>query len=305
MPGSPDSLALRSRRRSRVCAGCSSPRRSHDSVRGRVRGQRVVGGREQSGQDNLCVVQVLLGQSEPVDDRAGSRCSSSLSSRSERGSRARLMMKEAREGGPAGRVRAVSGASRCRPVRTAIASKSVGTAARVSPAGSRLCSVTDRVLRVSLARLSRSPVPAKDAHAVVTKALLVRLEALPGKEAELAAFLTGARSIVMDEPGTVAWFAIQFGPTSFGVYDVFPDGEARDAHLAGGVGQALGPNTGVLFSSRRSRRSTSAPTSFPGSHRPGPVGDRVGRTIGRSTSPSGGRGDQERSGAASSWPRHD
>ncbi|MFY9931542.1 MAG: antibiotic biosynthesis monooxygenase [Streptosporangiaceae bacterium] len=83
---------------------------------------------------------------------------------------------------------------------------------------------------------------------MVTKALLVRLEALPGKEAELADFLTGARPIVMEEPGTIAWFAIQFGPSTFGVYDVFPDDGARDAHLAGGVGQALGPNTGVLFS---------------------------------------------------------
>lgn len=83
---------------------------------------------------------------------------------------------------------------------------------------------------------------------MLTKALLVRLDALPGKEAELADFLTEARSIVMGEPGTIAWFAIQFGPSTFGVYDVFPDDEARDAHLAGGVGQALGPNTGVLFS---------------------------------------------------------
>ena len=74
------------------------------------------------------------------------------------------------------------------------------------------------------------------------------LEALPGKEEERADFLTQARSIVLDEPGTIAWFAIRFGPTTFGVYDVFPDDEARDAHLAGGVGQALGPNTGVLFS---------------------------------------------------------
>lgn len=83
---------------------------------------------------------------------------------------------------------------------------------------------------------------------MLTKALLVRLEALPGKEAELSDFLTKARSIVMEEPGTVAWFAIQFGPSSFGVYDVFPDDDSREAHLAGGVGQALGPNTGVLFS---------------------------------------------------------
>lgn len=82
---------------------------------------------------------------------------------------------------------------------------------------------------------------------MLSKALLVRLEALPGKEQELADFLTEARSIVMEEPGTVAWFALRFGPSTFGVYDVFPDDEARDAHLAGGVGQALGPNTGVLF----------------------------------------------------------
>jgi len=83
---------------------------------------------------------------------------------------------------------------------------------------------------------------------MLSKALLVRLEALPGKEQELADFLTEARSIVMEEPGTVAWFALRFGPSTFGVYDVFPDDGARDAHLAGGVGQALGPNTGVLFS---------------------------------------------------------
>lgn len=83
---------------------------------------------------------------------------------------------------------------------------------------------------------------------MTTKALFVRLEALPGKETELAAFLTQARTIVMDEPGTVAWFALQLGPSTFGVFDAFPDDDARDAHLAGGVGQALGPNIGVLFS---------------------------------------------------------
>jgi len=83
---------------------------------------------------------------------------------------------------------------------------------------------------------------------MVTKALLVRLEALPDKSTQLAEFLTGARSIVMEEPGTIAWFAVQFGPSTFGVFDVFPDDEARDAHLAGAVGQALGSNTGVLFS---------------------------------------------------------
>jgi quinol monooxygenase YgiN len=83
---------------------------------------------------------------------------------------------------------------------------------------------------------------------MLTKALLVRLEALPGKEEEISEFLISARAVVMEEPGTIAWFAVRFGPSTFGVYDVFPDDEARDAHLAGGVGPALGANTGVLFS---------------------------------------------------------
>ncbi|MDQ2759745.1 MAG: antibiotic biosynthesis monooxygenase [Actinomycetota bacterium] len=83
---------------------------------------------------------------------------------------------------------------------------------------------------------------------MVTKGLLVRLEALPGRESELEQFLESARSIVMSEPGTVTWFAIKMGPSTFGIFDVFPDDAARDAHLAGGVGQALGPNTGKLFS---------------------------------------------------------
>lgn len=83
---------------------------------------------------------------------------------------------------------------------------------------------------------------------MVTKALLVRLEALPGQEADLQSFLEEARSIVMQEQGTVSWFATRMGPSTFGIFDVFPDDAARDAHLAGRIGQALGPNTGRLFS---------------------------------------------------------
>ena len=83
---------------------------------------------------------------------------------------------------------------------------------------------------------------------MVSKGLLVRLEVKSDKESDAEEFLRSALPLVRQETGTVAWFAIQFGPSSFGVYDVFPDDDARDAHLAGGVGQALGPNTGVLFS---------------------------------------------------------
>lgn len=65
---------------------------------------------------------------------------------------------------------------------------------------------------------------------------------------ELAGFPTSAPSIVTDEQGATAWFASRFSPTSFGVFDVLPDDDARNTHLAGGVGPALGPNTDVLFS---------------------------------------------------------
>ena len=74
---------------------------------------------------------------------------------------------------------------------------------------------------------------------MVNVALLVRLESKPGKEAELAALLKGGLAIVQDEPATTAWFAIQMGPQSFGIFDAFPDDAGRQAHLAGRVAAAL------------------------------------------------------------------
>jgi quinol monooxygenase YgiN len=70
-------------------------------------------------------------------------------------------------------------------------------------------------------------------------ALYVPLEAKPGKEQELADFLKSALPIVEDEPGTVAWFAIQMSPSTFAIFDAFPDEAGRDAHLNGKVAAAL------------------------------------------------------------------
>ncbi|WP_097884264.1 putative quinol monooxygenase [Streptomyces sp. st140] len=81
----------------------------------------------------------------------------------------------------------------------------------------------------------------------VSKAVLVRLQALPGKEDEVRNFLNKGLSIVEGEPGTVRWFGIQFGPSSFGIFDAFPDDDGRQAHLSGAVAQALGERTGELF----------------------------------------------------------
>lgn len=83
---------------------------------------------------------------------------------------------------------------------------------------------------------------------MVNVALLVRLEAKAGKEAEVAAFLRGGLAIVEDEPATIAWFAIQLGPTTFGIFDAFPDEAGRQAHLAGRVAAALMAKAADLLS---------------------------------------------------------
>ncbi len=74
---------------------------------------------------------------------------------------------------------------------------------------------------------------------MVTVALLVRLEAKPGKEADVETFLRGGLQVVQEEPATTAWFAIRLGPTTFGIFDAFPDEAGRQAHLSGRVAAAL------------------------------------------------------------------
>jgi len=57
----------------------------------------------------------------------------------------------------------------------------------------------------------------------VSLGLLARVEAKPGKEAEVESFLRSALSIVEEEPETLEWFAIKLGPSTFGIFDVFKD----------------------------------------------------------------------------------
>jgi len=70
-------------------------------------------------------------------------------------------------------------------------------------------------------------------------ALYVRLEAKPGKEAEVEKFLKDGLPLVQQEPATVAWFGIRMGPSTFGIFDAFPDEAGRQAHLNGKVAAAL------------------------------------------------------------------
>ena len=82
---------------------------------------------------------------------------------------------------------------------------------------------------------------------MVQKGLLARLEIKPGKDAEAKEFLESALPLVRQEAGTTAWYAIRFGRSEFGIFDVFPDDAARDAHLNGAVAAALKEKTNELF----------------------------------------------------------
>jgi quinol monooxygenase YgiN len=83
---------------------------------------------------------------------------------------------------------------------------------------------------------------------MVKVALFVRLEAKPGKEDEVAAFLSGALPLAEAEPATTTWFALRFGPSTFGIFDAFPDENGRQAHLSGPIAAALMAKASELLS---------------------------------------------------------
>jgi quinol monooxygenase YgiN len=83
---------------------------------------------------------------------------------------------------------------------------------------------------------------------MVKVALLVRLEAKPGKEAEVEKFLSSGLALVEDEPATITWYAIKLGPSTYGIFDTFPDDKGRQAHLSGKVAAALMANASELLS---------------------------------------------------------
>jgi quinol monooxygenase YgiN len=69
--------------------------------------------------------------------------------------------------------------------------------------------------------------------------LFVRLEAKPGKEGEVAAFLMQGLQMANQEATTPLWFALRLGPSTFAVLDAFPDESGRQAHLNGPIAKAL------------------------------------------------------------------
>jgi len=77
--------------------------------------------------------------------------------------------------------------------------------------------------------------------------ILARLEAKPGKEKEVREFLKSALPLAQGEPGTIRWYALQIGPSTFGIFDTFETEEGRETHLNGPIAAALMANASSLL----------------------------------------------------------
>ena len=74
---------------------------------------------------------------------------------------------------------------------------------------------------------------------MIAVGIFVRLEAKPGKEEELAAFLMQGLELANRETTTPLWFALRLGGGSFAIFDAFADEAGRQAHLNGPIAEAL------------------------------------------------------------------
>lgn len=82
---------------------------------------------------------------------------------------------------------------------------------------------------------------------MVKVGLFVRLEAKPGKEEEVAAFLKQGLQLANQEVTTPVWFALRLGPATFAIFDAFQDEAGRGAHLTGPIAKALMANAPNLL----------------------------------------------------------
>src|SRR3954471_23171814 len=74
---------------------------------------------------------------------------------------------------------------------------------------------------------------------MLTRSLFVLLEAKPGKEKDVEAFLAQGLQLAQQEETTPVWFALRLGKTTFAVFDSFRDEDGRQAHLNGPIATAL------------------------------------------------------------------
>ena len=82
---------------------------------------------------------------------------------------------------------------------------------------------------------------------MVKVALLVQLQAKPGREADVESFLEKGLALANQESTTPVWFALRLGPSTFGIFDAFADEAGRSAHLSGPIAAALMANASDLL----------------------------------------------------------
>jgi len=91
---------------------------------------------------------------------------------------------------------------------------------------------------------------------MVSLGLFVRLEAKPGKEKEVAAFLKQGLQMANQEQTTELWFALRLGPSTFAIFDAFADESGRQTHLNGPIAKALFANAADLLAAPPSIEKT-------------------------------------------------
>jgi quinol monooxygenase YgiN len=78
-------------------------------------------------------------------------------------------------------------------------------------------------------------------------AILALLQARPGKEEEVEAFLKSAQPLAVSEAETTTWYAVKLGPSRFGIFDTFQTEAGRTAHVTGPIAKALFARAEELF----------------------------------------------------------
>lgn len=69
--------------------------------------------------------------------------------------------------------------------------------------------------------------------------LLAILQAKPGRENDVEAFLKSAQPLAEAETQTLRWYALKLDDSRFAIFDTFADRAGREAHLAGEIARQL------------------------------------------------------------------
>jgi quinol monooxygenase YgiN len=79
------------------------------------------------------------------------------------------------------------------------------------------------------------------------KGLVLRFKAKAGHEADVGQLLREAKAWIDAEPGTIAWFAVQYDEHFYGLFSLFQDNPHRFAHITGKLPRELAKSAFTLL----------------------------------------------------------